>query len=227
MSQPPTVDDRDRIDTLRDRLGALLGQVRRAADSKDRLQLLAFVGLVSWIDVAGRLFMGGSANTKGRMGEFMDRYAEKYSPFKREIYDGIRNPLLHEFGTRHVWLGHAQPERHLTEAHGAVFFNLETMVEDFEAAFKAFLTDLEGNPELRARVLPMVDGLIAPIRLAETQTADTLSASASESATLITRGPLRSAQGMSGSPTLADPSVLTTLRFEEDDLPPMSRRRRS
>lgn len=79
------------------------------------------------------------------------------------LYDGLRNALLHEYGTRKIALTHATPVAH-GEQHGIVrVVNLDDFVLECDAAFERFLADLEADAALRARVLPRSAGLLSPV----------------------------------------------------------------
>jgi hypothetical protein len=82
----------------------------------------------------------------------------------RRLYDGLRNAISHEYGTREVLLTHANPSLHWTVVADDIrFLDLHTLLDDFEAAFENFYADLETQPDLRARVLPHAQGLLAPV----------------------------------------------------------------
>jgi hypothetical protein len=81
----------------------------------------------------------------------------------KRLNDGLRNALSHEYGTRDVLLTHANSRLHWTLNGGARILDLNSLLDEFEAAFEKFYADLKAEPALRARVVPQVQGLLVPI----------------------------------------------------------------
>jgi hypothetical protein len=140
---------------------------------------------------------------------------ERYTRYKTQdevklLCDGLRNALLHEYGTRGVALTDANPQHHLMQHGEVLVLNLDDLVSECEAAFESFCDDIENDEDVRARVLPRSAGLLAPVELAH-------STQASVSSSLTRLVPRFSA--LSASATSADWSVilsddLSDLKFE-------------
>lgn len=213
MSQM-TAKENEQLDRIRQSLGGwALADIRRASVGNPRL---AFIGLASWLDTISYLYAPKPKNKRRKKGlnawlEFLPRYTRYKTQEEVELLcDGLRNALLHEYGTRGVALTDANPQHHLMQHGEVLVLNLDDLVSECEAAFESFCEDIKNDEDVRARVLPRSAGLLAPVELARTTQA---SASSSLSELL----PRFSA--LSASATSADGSVilsddLSDLKFE-------------
>lgn len=169
-----TADETRTLKLIQDSLGEwCLGDIKTAATADVDLPRLAFVGLAAWIDTVSILYSGGKKQADGMQAWTAFIADSGYLPNRmrskrevRRLNDGLRNALLHEYGTRGVALTHgpAQRDDHWSLMPGTTIrvLHLESLIEDFETAFKRFLAALAGDPALRARVLPAAGGLLAP-----------------------------------------------------------------
>jgi hypothetical protein len=210
---PMTAREREELDRIRKSLGDwALADIKRAASQEVDLPRLAFIGLAAWLDTVSYLYAPKPKDKRRKKGlnawlEFLPRYTRYKSDEEVKLLcDGLRNALLHEYGTRGVALTDARPQHHLKQ-HGEVrVLNLDDLVAECEAAFAGFCADIENDDEIRARVLPRSAGLLAPVELAAgTQ------ASVSSSLSLIT--PSASATGADGSVFFGE-GALGDLTFE-------------
>lgn len=156
-----------------------LNDVRRAASPEVALPRLAFVGLAAWLDTVSLLYTGGKHKGQGAWTAFFKRYLPQYEAEAATLSDGLRNKLLHEYGTRGVALTHASPDSHWTVHAGLRVLDLHTLIQDCEAAFEEFVADIRRGAELRHRVLLRALGLLAPVRF------EAISASASSGLTTL------------------------------------------
>jgi hypothetical protein len=179
-SRAVTVNEASTLELLRNSLGGwCLGDIKKAASPDVNLPRLAFVGLAAWVDTVAILYSGGKKRGKTGLDaweEFIARsgYLPNRMCSKREVrrlYDGLRNALLHEYGTREVALtsGVDNSDDHwsLMPDTQIRVLHLESLIATFEAAFEQFLSALESDAVLRARVLPAAGGLLAPVLASE------------------------------------------------------------
>jgi hypothetical protein len=198
-----TPKERQQLDRMRESLGGwALADIKAASAEFPRL---AFIGLAAWLDTISYLYAPQPKNKRRKKGlnawlEFLLRYTRYKSEEEGKLLcDGLRNALLHEYGTRGVALTDANPQHHLMQ-HGEVrVLNLDDLVADCEAAFESFCADIENDPEIRARVLPRSAGLLAPVELGPTT-----QASISSSFTKL----VPSFSALSASATSADGSIV-------------------
>jgi len=183
-----SADERAQLDRIRASLGDwALADIKRASSPEVDLPRLAFIGLAALLDQLSLLFAKPSKKGKKAKGlnawmQFVPRYLPAWATAAEVelLYDGLRNKLLHEYGTREIALTHATPGVHGGQ-HGIVrVLNLDDFVLECDGAFERFLGDLEADAELRARVLPRSAGLLSPVELAPGR-----SASVSSSETVI------------------------------------------
>lgn len=140
--------------------------LKKAASPEVGLPRLAFIGLASWIDAVARLYAGRKGDGFSAWRAFIREYLPKRMHDERDVrrlYDGLRNAMSHEYGTRDVLLTNADPRLHWTLRGGARILDLAALLDDFERAFEKFYGDLEAKPDLRARVLPHAEALLAPV----------------------------------------------------------------
>jgi hypothetical protein len=103
------------------------------------------------------------------MGGFVNEYfPTPYRAHTRALYDGLRNALLHEHGTRGVALTENQPEKHLTTVGGLLVLDIGTLVKDCDKAFEKFYGELKANEELRGRAVSASRGLLQLVQLQPT-----------------------------------------------------------
>jgi hypothetical protein len=170
VDRAPTPSEREALQRLRASLYDWhFSDLKRAASPEVDLPRLAFIGLASWIDTVARLYMGKRGDAFSAWRAFIRAYLPERMHDEREVrrlYDGLRNALSHEYGTRNVLLTHANAHLHWTlVADDLRFFDLHALLDEFEAAFEKFYADLEAKPDLRARVLPQAQGLLAPVEV--------------------------------------------------------------
>jgi hypothetical protein len=133
---------------IRDSLGWwCLGDIKKAATREVDLPRLAFVGLAAWIDTVSLLYSGGKQQADGLRAwtAFIanSRYLPNHMRPKREVrrlYDGLRNALLHEYGTRDVALTNG-PERrseHWALKYGTIrVLHLESLIGGLRGGVRA------------------------------------------------------------------------------------------
>lgn len=112
-----SASERTQLDRIRASLGKwALADIKRAASAEVDLPRLAFIGLAALLDQLSLLFAKPSKSGKKAQGlnawfQFVPQYLPAWSA--REdvelLYDGLRNALLHEYGTRNIALTHATP----------------------------------------------------------------------------------------------------------------------
>lgn len=185
-----TALERAQLDRVRASLGDwALADIKRAASPEVDLPRLAFIGLAALLDQLSLLYASRSKQGKKARGlnawiQFVPRYLPAWSTRDdvQLLHDGLRNALLHEYGTRKIALTHATPGVH-GQQHGVVrVLNLDDFIAEVDAGFERFLEDLETDSEIRARVLPRTSGLLAPVELAPGRDA---SVSSSETTTIL------------------------------------------
>jgi hypothetical protein len=170
VSNAPTPSERQELDRLRASLYDWhFCDLKKAASAEVDLPRLAFIGLASWIDTVARLYTGRRLDGFSAWRAFIRAYlpARMHDEHEvRRLYDGLRNAISHEYGTRNVLLTHAKPQVHWTLVGNDLrFLDLHTLLDEFEAAFEKFYADLEAKPDLRARVIPEAQGLLAPVQV--------------------------------------------------------------
>jgi len=168
VDQAPTASERQALVRLRASLYDWhFCDIKKAASAEVDLPRLAFIGLASWIDTVARLYSGRQGHGFSAWRAFIRAYLPERMHDEREVrrlYDGLRNAISHEYGTRDVLLTHANPHLHWTVAQGDLrLLDLHALLDEFEVAFEKFYADLETKPDLRARVLPQAQGLLSPV----------------------------------------------------------------
>ncbi len=180
-----TGTEREQLDRLYSSLYAPEGL---AAVRETPNALIRFEALANWIDKVSRLSTGRKTRGEPAWRHFARKYLARQVS-DREVhllYDGVRCKLSHEWGTKDVLLTHEDPDAHWTYEHGLLVLNLETLMEEYDAAFMAFYEALRSDATLRHLVLPHVDALVAPVVIrANTEAALSASASSSETRTLL------------------------------------------
>jgi hypothetical protein len=155
-----------------------LADIKRAASPEVDLPRLAFVGLAALLDRLSILYAVKGKGLNAWM-QFVPRYFRYKTAEEVELlYDGLRNALLHEYGTRGVALTHGSAGDHWTIRDGLRVIDLHELLEETESAFEAFVSELRSNNDARKRVLPRAAGLLALVQLPQ------LSASLSHSLSL-------------------------------------------
>lgn len=147
-----SVQERLKLERIRASLGDwALADIKRAASPEVELPRLAFIGLAALLDQLSLLYAKptkkGKKRAKGLNAwmQFVPPYLPEWSTAAdvELLYDGLRNALLHEYGTRKIALTHATPGVH-GDQHGIVrVLNLDDFVAECEAAFERFMADLE------------------------------------------------------------------------------------
>jgi hypothetical protein len=171
---------RDDLQTFRDAQQQRLAAIREIANVD---ALSAFQLAVSWIDQIARHYNGsrnGEANWRAFIRRFFPSEYHPETEIKR-LYAGLRGPLLHELGTRGVLLNEDSPQAHLSDVGDLRVMNLPTFLNDCEAAWQAFSSEMDTDDTLRAAVVSRAPGIIQPVRL----TTGTAAIAASASATSV------------------------------------------
>lgn len=179
---PPTELEREQIARLRQSLeGWALGDVKKAASEEVDLPRLAFVGLAAWIDTLTYLRFGKNKPARDAWAGFFREYLPERTSDSELLRVGLRNKLLHEYGTRDIALTHGEADAHWTTPIGGLrIVNLDSLISELETAYNRFLVKIEEDPDLRRRVLDRSTGLLAPVTLGTT------SASLTTSETIVT-----------------------------------------
>lgn len=170
MSSEPTPAEREALERLRASLYEWhFCDLKKAATAEVDLPRLAFIGLASWIDTIARLYTGRRGDGFSAWRAFIREYLPERMHDEHEIrrlYDGLRNALSHEYGTRDVLLTNAKSWLHWRDTgHDLRFLDLDALLDEFEEAFEKFYADLQAKPVVRARVLPQAKGLLAPVEV--------------------------------------------------------------
>jgi hypothetical protein len=170
VSAGPTTSERKAMERLRASLyDWYFCDLKKAASPEVDLPRLAFVGLASWIDAVARLYGGKKGDGFSAWRAFIHKYLPDYMHPEHEVrrlYDGLRSAMSHEYGTRKVLLTHASAEAHWSDVGDDLrVLDLHSLLNEFEEAFGKFYAELETNAELRAGVLPLASGLLAPVTL--------------------------------------------------------------
>jgi hypothetical protein len=177
----PTVDERRQLDDLYHSLYTwAFMDLRRAREAG--LPRLAFIGLAVWIDTVSKLYTSGKHRGQNAWGEFIRRYVPKYMNDVRTLCHGLRDLIVHEYGTEGVFLMNEHPGVHWTAieigSEEYRLLDLGALLDEFEGGWEAFYAELETSADLRRRVLPKAKGLLAAMNLGES-----LSASVAHSVT--------------------------------------------
>jgi hypothetical protein len=170
VDQAPTASERQALKRLQASLYDWhFCDIKKAASPEVDLPRLAFLGLASWIDTVARLYSGKQGDGFSAWRALIRAYLPERMHDEREIrrlYHGLRNTISHEYGTRDVLLTHANPHLHWQVVDGDLrFLDLHALLDEVEVAFEKFYADLEANADLRARVLPHAQGLLAPTQV--------------------------------------------------------------
>ena len=129
------------------------------------LPRLAFLGLSCWFDQAARYASGKRAGLAAWQW-FFDRFQPARAADAEVLYRGLRCTLAHQYGTENVALTHGNPSLH-GERRGdnILVLNIETLIEEAQAAFALLMAEAETDADLRARLVRAADEIIAPILL--------------------------------------------------------------
>jgi hypothetical protein len=150
--------ERAELDHLRASLGAwALGDVKKSVAGG--VKVGAFILGANLIDVLARLACSKTSdNGRAAWDEFVLEYLKRYDGHANTLYKGFRGAVSHNYSLDGIRLtdGPEYSDRHWTIEEGERVLHLETFVEDLESAFEAFCERVEGNAELRERVLGRV-----------------------------------------------------------------------
>ncbi len=162
MSAQPSRGEQDMLNRLRLSLYEwAFADIKRAA--RVGLYRLAFVGVAAWFDAVSRLYKGKQWNGRDALEAFIRRHMPQYANDVDALYDGLRNALLHEYGTREVLLTHEDTGEHWSKRPQGRVIHLGSLIDDCEAAFQSFYGELQSDAQLRATVLGPAHGLLAPV----------------------------------------------------------------
>jgi hypothetical protein len=191
MSTDPSSSEQEQLERLYKSLYEPWGlnDIKRSSSPR-----LAFLGLVNWIDQVSRLATGvknGEAAWRRFSKNYLRRHVTEVEI--RLLYRGLRSKLDHEYGTGDVLLTHGHPERHWHTVDAHLVLNLDSLIDEFDEAFRAFYAELTRDAQLRADVLQRSQGLLAPVKVAE------MSASVASSATISLSGAFAASATAPGS----------------------------
>lgn len=143
-----------------------LSDIKAAAESG--LPRLAFLGIAAWLDTIARINVGRKQSGRNAWRKFIQTYmppAMRAEEDVKRLYDGLRNALSHEYGTRGVLLTDGKPEQHWQLIGSQRVLNLESFIAEIDAGYLALVNELHRDAGLRAIVLPSVDGLLSPVEV--------------------------------------------------------------
>lgn len=117
----------------------------------------AFIWLTCAIDWLAGFYFGKP--TKGKVKEAYVKFVDEYFPKNKyettELYESIRNGLVHMYTLNDTkyFLTSGEHPLHLTRQHGQIYLNLEDFLDDFIVAKNRFFDSVENNPELLDKVV--------------------------------------------------------------------------
>lgn len=124
----------------------MVGDCWRAVEG--RAMVGALILAVCAIDTRGSLLAGKGGSNK-TFKDFAARYLPRCEEYTDDVYDGMRNRLVHNYSSRGFVYTDGNPELHLIKTRGGdLILNVESFVEDVQRAAEAYIADLEEDAEL-------------------------------------------------------------------------------
>ncbi len=131
----------------------VIAPAQRMIDSKDHVAMPAFIWITCAVDWLAGFWFG--TDTKNQVKKaytgFIDQYFPSNTYNSNELYDSLRNGLVHMFTikSKQYALTHQNPNLHLQKtSNGQVILNLESFFSDVVSAKNEFFNDVEHSPEM-------------------------------------------------------------------------------
>jgi hypothetical protein len=141
------------------------------ADTGQRDARLAFIGATAWLDAVAIVAWPRTQPTQRGLKptrKWVNAYMPEWYGQGRSLYVGLRCALLHNYSTQGFALSHGDRARHhkeveLESGERRILVNIESLVDEFEAAWHRFYATCESDRRLRNLVVANGTGLLSGV----------------------------------------------------------------